>query len=98
MAEQYVYCIRDNVAEESGPLFHAPNDGVAWRNFVKALENAVTPDDYSLYLVGLYDPANMALSSHVPYLIERDPEGQYVQTANPTVITMTRTGGGGENE
>lgn len=50
-----LYSIRDNVAEDFGPLFQAINDGVAQRFFSKTADGVTHPDDYSLYRVGSWD-------------------------------------------
>jgi len=51
-----VYVIFDRVAEESGPLFEAVNDGIALRNFKNVLENVPSYQrgDYRLFKVGEY--------------------------------------------
>lgn len=64
-----LYSIRDNVAEEFGPLFSARNDGVAQRMYDAAVDKkggVVHPDDYSLYRIGEWhtDTAEFDLLQH----------------------------------
>lgn len=58
-----IYTIFDRVAEQAGPLFEAPNDGVAMRAFRNTLER--TPSyqlgDYRLYRLGTFDPEAMKM-------------------------------------
>lgn len=52
-----LYAVRDEIAEEFGPLFTAKNDGVAKRKFdelVKKVADEVK-GDYILYFMGIYD-------------------------------------------
>ena len=63
-----VYVIFDSVAQEAGPLFEAPNSGVAIRNFRNLMEKVpgYQRSDYRLYTVGTYDPKTMCLISIEP--------------------------------
>lgn len=58
-----IYTIFDRVAEQAGPLFEAPNDGVAMRAFRNTLVK--TPEyqmgDYRLYRLGSFDPDSMKM-------------------------------------
>lgn len=56
-----VYAIYDTVAQESGPLFEAKNDGIALRNFENFLGKTHLVDDFRLYAVGEYDKESMVL-------------------------------------
>lgn len=47
-----IYSIRDQVAEDFGPLFEAVNDGVAVRHMVQAMRNVENPSDYQLVHIG----------------------------------------------
>lgn len=62
-----IYTIFDRVAECAGPLFEAPNDGVAMRAFKNTLGQ--TPSyqlgDYRLYRVGTFDPMTMKLDVYL---------------------------------
>lgn len=51
-----LYSIKDNVAEEYGPVFIAKNDGVAARNFNALVKQEhVRVEDYTLYCLGEFD-------------------------------------------
>lgn len=58
-----VYTIYDKVARESGPLFTAKNDSVAWRQFHNAITGKVEVDEheYQLLKLGTYttDPVSL---------------------------------------
>jgi hypothetical protein len=43
--------VYDLVAMDYGPLFEAPNDGVAIRNFNQFLQSTPFKDDFTLYRV-----------------------------------------------
>ena len=57
-----LYVVFDRVAEQSGPIFSAINDGVALRQYRHIIESvdAGTQDEYRLLCLGVYDP-NKAL-------------------------------------
>lgn len=44
-----IFVIRDEVAEEYGPIFSANNEEVAKRNFFAQMEKVLYPEDYLLY-------------------------------------------------
>lgn len=51
-----LYAVRDEIAEEFGPLFTAKNDGVAKRKFdelINTVDESVK-GDYILYYMGMY--------------------------------------------
>lgn len=52
-----LYVIQDQVAEESGPIFEAKNDGIAQRNFSLMMVEHKNLDlsEYHLYCVGEID-------------------------------------------
>jgi len=51
-----LYIIRDMVAEESGPVFEAKNDGVARRGFKQALEKSRGGlGEFRLMCIGEFD-------------------------------------------
>lgn len=51
-----MYVVYDRVAEESGPVFEAKNDGVAVRKYRDLMDkSAVSVVDYRLLLVGVID-------------------------------------------
>lgn len=56
-----LYVVKDNVAQESGPIFHAKNLPVAQRMFLDLIKDATTPDDYSLYYLGTFDHDTMTI-------------------------------------
>ena len=52
-----LYTIRDNIAEEFGPVFVAKNDNVAKRQFIDLIqENQINITDYTLWYVGDFYP------------------------------------------
>lgn len=55
MSKVSLYCIYDRVAEESGPVFEAKNDGVAMRKFQMFMEDKPFAEDYQLNCIGEYD-------------------------------------------
>lgn len=51
-----LYVIYDRVAEESGPVYEAKNDGVASRMYAEFLRKITArPEDYLLLRVGTID-------------------------------------------
>lgn len=50
-----LYTIHDKVAIESGPIFQAKNDAVAYRQFQQILSKAENTDDYELLCVGEFN-------------------------------------------
>lgn len=50
----FLYVIYDKVAQESGPVFSAKNDGVAMRSYVQTIKQA-DPSEYSLLKVATYN-------------------------------------------
>lgn len=50
-----LYVIYDRVAEQSGPIFEAINDGIAFRQYEQVMRQATIPDDYMLLRVGSID-------------------------------------------
>ena len=53
-----LYVVYDRVAEESGPVFEAKNNGVAWRKYARMLnseKDLVKYSDYMLLCVGKVD-------------------------------------------
>lgn len=53
-----LYVIQDKIAEESGPIFEAKNDGVAFRKYQKTINEVGNSDEYALYCVGEIDHEN----------------------------------------
>lgn len=51
---RFVYAIRDELAEETGPLFEAPSDAVALRQFGHLLSQVddTSKGDYKLFRFG----------------------------------------------
>lgn len=55
-----LYCIYDKVAQESGPIFEAKNDGVAERMYFDLVHNqqknpVFDQNDYQLLCLGSFD-------------------------------------------
>lgn len=59
--QQYLYCIHDTLAEESGPVFCAVNHQIAVRKTRQLLSNVEIPEDYILYCIGIFDPGIPAI-------------------------------------
>jgi len=67
-----VYVIYDKVAEESGPMFEAVNNGVALRqacNVLKPLPPTLI-DDYQLVKIGEYDTKDMQIYVMPPEIVD----------------------------
>lgn len=67
-----VYVIYDKVAEESGPMFEAVNNGVALRqacNVLKPLPPTLI-DDYQLVKIGEYDTKDMQIYVIPPEIVD----------------------------
>ena len=56
-----LYVVRDNLAEESGPIYHAKNLAIAQRMFFELIKDSINPEDYSLYYIGSFDHDTMEL-------------------------------------
>lgn len=57
--KQSIYLIRDMVSNQSSPLFLAPNDKTAEREFVRFLDSEKLPtakEDYELLNIGTFAP------------------------------------------
>lgn len=65
-----IYCIYDKVAEESGPLFTAVNDGIAIRQFRNIPIPPSLKNDYQLCRIGTYNTKDMSIIPEVLYTIE----------------------------
>lgn len=51
-----IYTIYDKVAEQSGPVFQAPNDATALRQFRHLLaQPGIVPDDFQLWCIGEFE-------------------------------------------
>lgn len=50
-----IYTVRDDLAEEFGPLFEQKNDATAKRSVEELLKDKPYPADYSLYCIGEFD-------------------------------------------
>lgn len=57
-----VYTIFDTVANKSGPLFEAENDGVASRNYKQLIQGNLFAHEFLLYCVGVYDYDTMVIT------------------------------------
>lgn len=60
-----LYVIFDRVAEDSGPIFEAINDGVAHRNYRQFMlkVSPVDQDAYVLYRVGVVNHGSMLVDA-----------------------------------
>ncbi len=58
-----LYVVYDTVAVESGPVYEAKNDGVAWRNYGALLAKTVDKSDFMLLCVGSIDHVNNVVSA-----------------------------------
>lgn len=61
-----LYCIYDKVAQESGPIFEAKNDGVAERMYFDLVQNqrknpVFDQDDYELLCLGSFDSESLKI-------------------------------------
>lgn len=68
MRQVNLYVIYDRVAMESGPIFEAPNHGVALRGFRQGMANVdpLDKDAYKLMQVGTMDKASMKVECLFP--------------------------------
>lgn len=48
-----LYAVYDRIAEESGPIFEAKNDGIAKRNYDAFIQSQVQKDE-----LGLFEPTD----------------------------------------
>lgn len=69
-----IYVIRDKVAEESGPIFEAKNDSVAYRQYVSLIEKSDHQGDFDLLCVGDYDHEEDVLQHFIPYVVQLNVE------------------------
>ncbi len=69
-----LYTIYDVLAEESGPVFQAVNDEVAYRQFQTQLQTIpnIREDDFKLICVGEYDNVLCETQQVVPVTIDQD--------------------------
>jgi hypothetical protein len=77
MAIQFVVSVRDHAAEVYNRPFFATHRGIAVRDFTDEVNRAAAdnplykhPDDFDLYLLGVFD----------------DASGAYASEASPTVL------------
>lgn len=62
-----LYVIFDRVAEESGPIFEAKNDGVAYRMYEKYMDGKdVEREEFKLLKVGTFDHDSNELVAYGP--------------------------------
>lgn len=62
-----LYVIYDKVACESGPIFEAKNDSVAFRDFTKVIQkDPINPADFELLRIGSIDHETNILSPEDP--------------------------------
>lgn len=76
-----LYVIYDKVAEESGPVYQAVNDGVAVRQFKSTIEKIPSSlrDEYQLVCIGMYDSKTLKGSLTPARVIDVvfSPDGKY---------------------
>lgn len=65
-----VYTVRDTVAQESGPIFTAKNDAIAFRQFSNILKETTTPKDFQLIYLGKYNTEIGKIYADEPTLVE----------------------------
>lgn len=51
--ETRLYRIYDIIAEESGPVFEANNDSVAWRRYNQTIRDVEDPSEWELHCIGI---------------------------------------------
>lgn len=57
-----IYTVYDSVAQDSGPVFEARNDGIAIRYFRQLIDKEnIPPEDYVLFRLGEFDHEAMKL-------------------------------------
>ncbi len=63
-----LYTIYDKLAEETGPVFQAKNDQVAYRQFQTQLSTIqnIKADDFTLLCVGEYENIRIELQTMLP--------------------------------
>ena len=75
---QRLYTIKDQVAEEAGPIFHAKNDQVAFRNYANmAAEKNLPPEEFKLLCIGEYNTETAEITPITP--TEIDPKISLVE-------------------
>ena len=62
MAKVNLYVVYDRLAEESGPIYQAVNDGVALRQYNNLLQNCTCKEDYDCVCIGEFDTQTMSIS------------------------------------
>nr|CAI9749924.1 DNA binding protein [Microvirus sp.] len=69
---KYLYCVKDVVAKEVGPVFVLNNDDVAKRMFTEQVISKVPyPSDYELLCVGVFnETTGEILNDGHPFLID----------------------------
>ena len=75
-----LYCVRDDVAKDSGPVQQFVNDGVAMRWYeqnMRSMAETLKADprgDFNLYCVGSYDSETMNVDFISPERIVQESE------------------------
>lgn len=80
-----LYTIYDKIAEESGPIFSAVNDGIALRSYKNLVEKeGISINEFDLVHVAQYDHRTMRLDPCDPrilsVIISTDERGHSVLT------------------
>lgn len=70
-----LYVVYDRVAEESGPVFEAKNDGVALRRFSMLMQEnsskGLIPEDFRLLKVGEIDHStSLVIPTDIPEIVD----------------------------
>lgn len=73
-----LYVVKDVVAEQFGPIYEAPNIGVAQRNFRNLIKDTACPNDFELYRIGYLDD-KMNLIPEIVCFTD-DPETMLLKT------------------
>ncbi len=98
-----VYTIYDKLARESGPLYQAKNDAVAYRQFctqLKEIKN-INEDDFELLNIAEYDNEECQLQNMITITVdiawlaylELQPQGNVRQQYQEYLETLPKKGG-----
>lgn len=63
-----LYVIYDRVAEKSGPVFQSVNDQVAYRSYVRLIQESphLNKDEYVLFRIGTFNERTMTIDAIIP--------------------------------
>lgn len=90
----FMYVIRDNVAEDCGPIFTAKTDGVAIRNYENYINKDVTvhKEDYDLLRVGSYDSEQPLVKAHLEPIVIVDGADKLHQEKEKPKLKEVKSG------